>query len=86
MDVVLAKDFLDGLDPRLDRRLVIGGAVLAEQELQDVGRDNCIALYRLDQVLANHEAREAFVDLVIQRGHRFPRQKSKSLEKLRRSV
>jgi hypothetical protein len=32
MHIMLAQDLVDGLDPRLDRGLVVGSAVLAQQE------------------------------------------------------
>ena len=49
--------------------------------LEHVGGHDRIALDGLDQILANHEARKAIVDLVVERGHGDVRQKSKSAVK-----
>ena len=85
MDIMLAQDLLDRLDAGLDGRLVAGGAILAQQIFQHVGGHDGVALDRLDEVLADHQAREVAVDFPVQLVHRSPaRQKSKSLVNERR--
>ena len=70
MDIVLAQNLLDRLDTGLDCRLIVGRAVLAEQVLQHICRDNGIALDGLDQVLAHCQAGKVLVDLDVQIGHK----------------
>jgi len=55
MDVMLAKDLLDGVDPGLNGGLVMGGAVLPQQVFEHVGGDDGIAFDGLDEVLSDHE-------------------------------
>jgi len=69
VDVVLAQDLLDRVDAALDARLVVGGAVLAEQVLQDIGGHDGVALDGLDQVLAHHQAGEVLIDLIVEGAH-----------------
>ena len=58
-DVVLGQDLLDRLQPVLDHRLVVRGAVAPEQVFQDVDRDVRPFLDQLGQVLANDLARRS---------------------------
>ena len=85
MDVMPTQDVFDRLDARLNRRLVVGRAILAQKVLKDVGGNDGIPLDRLHQVLADNQPRKMLVDLVVKRGHWVPNQKSKSLPKLRLS-
>ena len=64
--VVLGEDLADGVDAGLDGGLVVGGGVLPEQVLQDVRRHDGVALDGLDQVLADDDAGEEQVDLVVE--------------------
>ena len=74
MDVVVGEDLADALDAGLDRRLVIGCGVLAEEVLQDERGHDRVALDGLDQVLAHDRAAEDVVDLLVEgRLHRRTR-------------
>ena len=66
VDVVLGEDLADGVDAGLDGGFVVRGGVLAQQVLQDVGRHDGVALDGLDQILANDNATEKEVDLVVE--------------------
>ena len=68
VDVVVGEDLADRSDAGLDGGFVVGGGVLAEQVLQDVRRHDRVALDGLDQVLADHQAGEVLVDLLVERG------------------
>ena len=67
-DVVLGQDLLDRAQPVLDHRLVVRGAVAAQQVLQDVHRHVRPFLDQLGQVLANDLAGEVPVQQVVQAG------------------
>ena len=69
MHVVLAQDLPDRVDARLNRGLVVRGAVLPEQVLQHVSGNDRVTLDRLHQVLADDQAREVLVDLVVKLTH-----------------
>lgn len=91
--IVLAQDLAHRVDAGLDRRLVAGGAVLAQKVFQNVGRNDRVAFDRLDQVLANHQAGKVLIDLVVERAHQgglglklWHGQKSNSLVNERRIV
>ena len=66
VDVVLGEDLPHGVDAGLDGGLVVGRGVLAEEVLQDVRRHDGVALDGLDQVLADDDAGEEQVDLVVE--------------------
>ena len=68
VDVVVGEDLADGVDAGLDGGFVVGGGVLAEQVLQHVRRHDRVALDGLDQVLADDDAREVLVDLLVEGG------------------
>ena len=84
VDVVLGEDLAHRVDAGLDGGFVVGGGVLAEQVLQDVRRHDGVALDGLDQVLADDDAGEELVDLVVEvallrrAGRRAPRSRSRS--------
>ena len=67
IDVVLAQDVTYRLNAGLNRRLVVGGTVLTEQVLQNVRRDNGVALDGLHKVLANHRTGEILIDFLVER-------------------
>ncbi|MNQ91390.1 hypothetical protein D3C85_1067690 [compost metagenome] len=54
VDIVLTQDLLDGLNTGLDRRFIIGRAVLTQQVLQYIRRHDGVALHSFDQVFAHH--------------------------------
>ena len=66
--VVLGQNLLDGLQAVLDDRLVVRGAVAAEQIFQHVDRDVGPFLDQLGQVFANDLAGEVPVQQVVQAG------------------
>ena len=66
VDVVVGEDLAHGVDAGLDGGFVVRGGVLAEQVLQDVRRHDGVALDGLDQVLADDDAGEEQVDLVVE--------------------
>ena len=67
-DVVLGQNLLDRLQALLDHRLVVRGAVAAEQVFQDVDRHVRPFLDQLGQVLADDLAGEVPVEQVVQAG------------------
>ena len=69
-DVVLGQDLLDRPQPVLDHRLVVRGAVAAQQIFQDVDRHVRTFLDQLGQVLANDLAGEVPVQEIVQPGVR----------------
>ena len=64
-DVVVGQGVVHDLQAHLDSHLVAGGAVLAEQVLEDEHRHVGADLDLADQVLANHLAGEDSVDPVV---------------------
>ena len=65
-DVVLARIFLTVCRPSVDDRLVVRGAVAAQQVLQDVDRDVRTLLDQLGQVLADDLPGEVPVQQIVQ--------------------
>ena len=65
VNVVFAQDFFDGFDACFNRRLVVSGAVLAQQVFQHVCGHYGIALDCLDEVFTHDKAGEVGVNLGI---------------------
>ena len=67
--VMLAQDLPDRFDAGLNGRLVVGGAILAQQVFEDVGGNDGIALDGLDEILADDKTGEMGVDFLVQGSH-----------------
>ena len=84
MHVVLGEDLPHGVDAGRDGGLVVRRRVLPEQVLKHVRRHDGVAPDGLDQILADDDAGEQQVDLVVEvaaaagRRHRVPRSRSRS--------
>ena len=68
---MFAQNFFDGVDPRLYGCFVIGGAILAKQVLEHIGRHDCIAFDGFYKVLAHHQASEVLIYFVVKFAHRL---------------
>ena len=69
LHVVLGQDTAHALHAGFNLPLVVGGAVLPQEELQHVARHGGVALHELHQVLAHHVSREYVVEFLVQIVH-----------------
>ena len=65
-DVIVGQGVIDNLHAHLDRHLITGGAVFAEQVFEDEDRHVGSDLDLANEILADHLARENAVDLVVE--------------------
>src|SRR5581483_7875696 len=65
-NVVLRKNTLNGLQPRLDHSAIVRCAVLAEEVFQNVGRYYRVLLQAIRQILTHNKTGEMQEDLLVE--------------------